>query len=332
MTDRIRGGLAALLMGLLGLLPAATGRAAPADGHCILIDSDVDLDDLRAVAMLAPTGRVAAIVVTEGLSRGQQGAGAMEEMLRRAGVTIPVIVGAAPDPARPLQLSPRFPDWRANAERLNQLLPAPLEPMEPPRQGDVASALRPHLKACNTISLLVIGPWTSFLRYAAEILERVDRIVAQGRPYPDEIGGEPDGQNCIYDRGACLAAHDLLAGRQRRFGNRVRTDWVDIPNGPEGCAAAERGVDAEGSRVFAFSPKLSWAEALIGGTGLAPLMGEILLRNPAGFAKTSLWDDLAALYLLRRDVFAQRGGHLEPCVPAATIRHMVQTAMEGGQP
>jgi hypothetical protein len=48
---------------------------------CIVIDSDADLDDFRAVAMLAPTGRVAAVVATEGIARAQEGAGGIGRKL-----------------------------------------------------------------------------------------------------------------------------------------------------------------------------------------------------------------------------------------------------------
>ena len=38
-------------------------------GRCIVIDSDADIDDMRAIATLAPKGNIAAIVVTEGIAR-----------------------------------------------------------------------------------------------------------------------------------------------------------------------------------------------------------------------------------------------------------------------
>jgi inosine-uridine nucleoside N-ribohydrolase len=316
---------------------AAARITAPHNGRCILIDSDGDLDDYRAVAMLGLTGRIVAIVMTEGISRPVQGAGAMEKVLRRVQSilpthpVIPVIPGASGNPASRGPLEPDFGKWRDNAERLNGLLPAPVAGSLPP-PADLAAALRPHVKDCVRISLLVIGPWTSFLRYAAEVLERADRIIAQGRPYPDEAGGQPDGLNCIYDRDACLTAFDLLAGRQLRAGRRLRTEWVDIPNGLQSCGTAEPGVDDMGQRLYAFRPTLDWADALAKAKGLAPEVAEMLQKNHDGWVRTALWDDLAALYLLRPDVFGVRGGHLEPCVRADIIRGMLTTALEGRRP
>lgn len=330
----------------LAAMPAAADEASKAiaaahNGRCIIIDSDGDLDDYRAVAMLALPGRVVAIVMTEGIARPVQGAGAMERVVARVrGINqergrdippIPVIPGASGNPASREPLDPDFGKWRENAERLNGLLDAPIEGSMPP-PIDIAEALRKHVEGCSRISLLVIGPWTSFLRYAAEVLEKTDRIIAQGRPYPDELGGQPNGLNCIYDRDACFTAFDLLAGRQLRAGRRLRTEWVDIPGGLQSCGTAEPGVDDKGRKVHAFSPTLEWADALAQAQGLAPVLARMLRRNPAGWTRTSLWDDLAALYLMRPEIFEMRGGHLEPCVKADVVRGMLTRAMEGETP
>lgn len=335
LTDRrgVPKGTAALALVavlLAASCPAARSPAAvepPLGGRCIVIDSDAALDDLRAVAALAPTGRVAAIVVTEGLARAAEGAGAMEILLGRGDVSVPVIPGAGPNPDRGYRPDGRLAEWRANAERLNGTLPAPVAPSASPPLGDVAAALRRHTAGCSSIALLVIGPWTSFVRYAADVLGRVDRIVAQGRPYPDEPGGEPAGFNCLYDVESCFAAYDLLVGRQRRAGPRFRADWVDIPNGPEACGAAEPGVDARGEPLYAFRPVEGWLQELERAGGMARVVAEVLRANPEGWKETSLWDDLAALYLLRSDIFVLRGGHFEPCIPAAAVRRLLAAAM-----
>jgi hypothetical protein len=322
--------LPALIVLIAGLLfvhhhPAS---AQPARHDCIVVDSDAALDDFRAVAALAPTGRIVAIVVTEGISRPEQGAVAMVAMLRRGGFTIPVLPGVAADPGRGYVPDRRLEEWRRNAESLNGMLGEPAVWAGPPL-GDLGVAIRRHTAGCAKTSLLVIGPWTSFMRYAAELIARADQIVAQGRPYPDELGGEPTGFNCLYDQTACFAAFDLLVGRQQRAGRRLRVDWVDIPSGPERCGSAEPGIDAEARPLFAFRPTREWSDALHQAGGMARVVAEMLRANPEGWQATSLWDDLAALYLLRRDVFVARGGHLEPCVPANTIRQLLMKAMAG---
>ena len=330
-THRLRSVAAALLaLGASAALPAVAAEPA-VQRNCIVIDSDGGLDDFRAVATLAPTGRIAAIVMTEGLARPTEGAAAMRAFLDRSGKSIPVLAGAAANPDRGYAADPRLGAWRTNTERLNGVLPEPAAaqsaPEAPEAPTDIGFSLRRYTASCTTISLLVIGPWTSFMRYAADVLGRIDRLVAQGRPYPDELGGEPNGFNCLYDLPACYTAHDLLMGRQLRAGRRLRADWVDIPNGPERCGEAEPGVGKNGIPIYAFSPAEAWFDPMAKAGGMASIVAEVMRNNLEGLKETSLWDDLVALYLLNRDVFVQRGGHFEPCVPSDTIRAMLTEAM-----
>ena len=294
---------------------------------CIVVDSDAGLDDYRAVSALAPTGRLSAVIVTEGISRSREGAGGMEAFLKRSGLYVPVLTGASASPRRVYVPKKDFPLWRDAAERLNGLRETVAAGSAP--SSEMLTRLADLTSKCPTISLVVIGPWTSFMGYAPELLDRIDRIVAQGRPYPDELGGEPTGFNCTFDINSCLAAHDLLVGRQKRADRKLRVNWVDIPNTAEPCGAAEPGVDSSGKRVFAFSPSADWAEELSGRGGAAAVIAAMLRANPAAWAKTSLWDDLTALFLLRPEVFAARGGHQEPCVPAAAIRDLLVEAISG---
>lgn len=297
--------------------------------RCVVIDTDAALDDYRAIAVLAPAEKIAAIVVTEGIARGPEGAAAMKEFLGRAGLSIPVLVGTTPNPQRDYHPNEQLDDWRSNAERLNGLLSSAQHPSSP--SIEVIDALRPYVRECNQLTLLVIGPWTSFMRYAPELLSKVDQIIAQGRPFPDELGGEPAGFNCVYDKDSCMAAFDLLIGRQRRTGRPLKASWVDIPNGLDVCGRAEPGMDEKGIRKFAYVPSASWARQLEQAGGLALTIAAMLRANPSGLEKTSLWDDLAALYILRPDIFGVRGGHLEPCVTAQSARDLLSTFMSRKQ-
>ena len=147
---------------------------------CIVVDSDADLDDFRAVITLAPTGQLAAIVITEGIARAHEGAGAMENLLSHAGLVVPVIVGASADRERQYTPDKNLPAWRRAAEQLNGILTNPISPSIQ-TDGDFVRTLRRLTAKCSTVSLLVIGPWTSFLRYADDLLPKVDRITVQGR-------------------------------------------------------------------------------------------------------------------------------------------------------
>jgi inosine-uridine nucleoside N-ribohydrolase len=101
----------------MGLLPHLA-KANPSP-ECVVIDSDVDLDDIRAIAVLAGSKHVVAIVTTEGISRPREGADAVEHFLGRIGADIPVIRGESPNPSRGYVAKPGLPTWRKAAEHLN---------------------------------------------------------------------------------------------------------------------------------------------------------------------------------------------------------------------
>lgn len=313
------------LLTLLSLVAIVVSPSQAAEKPCVVIDSDAGLDDYRALAVLAPNRRVAAVVTTEGLARPAEGARAMREFMKRTGLSIPVIVGASPNTKRPYQPDPRLPGWRVTSETLNGLLRTETAAAS----EDIAAALEEATAGCKKVELLVIGPWTSFLRYASRLLPKVEKIVVQGRPEPDEPEGGPAGFNCTYDHESCRTAFDLLVGRQRREGPKFRANWVDIPNGPESCGSAEPAIDQMGRPRYAFSPSESWIKVLRDSGGLAPVVADILASDPKGWAETSLWDDLAALFMLRPQLFAVRRGHLEPCLSAEVIRKLIADEMSG---
>ena len=80
---------------------AATQAAAGAtttsagSGSCSIVDTDLGLDDYRAIAALLPSRNVRAFVVTEGIAGVQNGATALSMFLASRGQTPPVIPGLA---------------------------------------------------------------------------------------------------------------------------------------------------------------------------------------------------------------------------------------------
>ena len=73
--------------------PAASSRA------CLIVDTDVGLDDYRALAIVLPRRDVRAVVVTEGISGVRNGATAVSMFLAARGETPPVLPGlASPNP------------------------------------------------------------------------------------------------------------------------------------------------------------------------------------------------------------------------------------------
>jgi hypothetical protein len=300
---------------------------------CVIVDTDAHLDDIRAIAVLAASSKkVVAIITTEGIARAKEGKIAIEQFLARIGTKIPVIAGAQPNQQRDYMADPHLSEWRETAESLNgTLLNSNLEQhfedsKEQKQAADPSSIvdeLSPLLKSCHHIELLVIGPWTSFMRYGPELLDHIDLIVAQGRPDPDELEGQPAGFNCLYDLNSCLAAYDLLVGRRLRMDRHLRANWVDIPHSPVPLGSADAGIDAMGNPVYRYSPTPAWAADLQKLGNGAAVVSEILLKNPDRWKDTSLWDDLTALYLLRPELFGNRGGHWEPQVSADTILRLL---------
>jgi inosine-uridine nucleoside N-ribohydrolase len=291
---------------------------------CVVIDTDTAFDDIRAIATLVSTGQVVAIVTTEGIARSAEGALVLSEVLGRGGLSIPIIIGAVPSPIR--GYSP--PDWlaaaRSSAETLNGTFAVDRQ-QSTPLLGNVVTDLGPLVSNCSHVKLIVIGPWTSFMLYAPQILDKVDAIVVQGRPDPDKIGGAPSttGFNCLYDKPSCFAAYDMLEGRQQRVHQTLQATWVDIPDSPVTCGPALPGIAGDGAHVCAFRPTEEWAKRLAQARGQAWVVGAILIASQDSWASTLLWDDLTALYFVQPQLFVVRGGHVEPTISADTARDML---------
>src|SRR6185295_1081120 len=138
-----------------GLLAFSAWSTAPAwaDGGgaqpCLVVDTDVGLDDFRAVAVVLPERAPQAVVVTEGIAAVPGGSTAMAMFLASAPSSAPVIRGlAAADP-------PDFdwlPDVRAGAERLNGFL-AQAVPFAS-RTQSMTHALVEATQSCDRIEVL----------------------------------------------------------------------------------------------------------------------------------------------------------------------------------
>ena len=113
----------ALAVGWVGIgVPILSADRPAADPRgCLIVDTDVGLDDYRALAEIVPQREIRAVVVTEGISSVQGGSTAISMFLASRGHLPPVIPGLA-SPAPPAY------DWlpavRAGAERMNNFLHA----------------------------------------------------------------------------------------------------------------------------------------------------------------------------------------------------------------
>jgi hypothetical protein len=292
----------ALVMGGMGLgIPTLTADEPAADepdGHqqaCLIVDTDVGLDDYRAVATLLPARDVRAVVVTEGIAGVQRGSTAVSMFLASRGATPPVVPGLA-------SAMPPAYDWlpaaRAGAERMNNFLHAAVPFGRSPDRltRDVGAAVR----GCVRVDVLVLGPWTSYLRYASALGSNV-HVVASGRPL---VENNPDNFNCEYDLAACRSAVTVL-------GYARSVVFVDLP--PVG---ADLTYDPTEAMVAQFEQ-----------AGMPGLLRAALQVDPSQWLGTRLWDDAAALYLLAPGKFEPVGRHVEPAVSEEVFRALLIKAV-----
>ncbi|MFI7675979.1 hypothetical protein [Actinophytocola sp. NPDC049390] len=280
-----------LLTAVLALVWAGLGVAAPAaePKSCLVVDTDVGVDDYRALAVVAPARDVRAVVVTEGISGVPNGATAVSMFLAGRGVSPPVLPGmASPNP-------PAY-DWlppvRAAAERMNNFLGAAVPASGEPDR--LAAGVRAAVRGCGRVDVLVLGPWTSYPAYASALGGHT-RVLASGRSFAEN---NPDNFNCEYDLAACRTAPREAV-------------YVDLPATP------------------AYEPTPDMV-ARLDGAGLPGLLKAVLRADPSQWQGTRLWDDTAALALVRPSVFAPAGGHLEPAVDEDDLRDLLVDAVNRG--
>ncbi len=284
-----------LAMGWVGIgVPTlAADRPAADQRACLIVDTDVGLDDYRALAVLLPAREVRAVVVTEGISAVPGGATAVSMFLASRGDMPPVFAGLASE--RP----PAY-DWlpavRAGAERMNDFLHTAVPFGGSPDR--LTRDIRAAVLGCGAVDVLVLGPWTSYVRYAAALGPNV-HVVASGRSFAEN---NPDNFNCEYDLSACRAA-TLSSGLDAVF--------VDLPP-----AGAEPTYDPTEAMV-----------ARIDQAGMPGLLRAALRVDPTQWLGTRLWDDAAALYLIAPKKFAPQGRHVEPAVPEGEFRDLVINAI-----
>jgi inosine-uridine nucleoside N-ribohydrolase len=265
---------------------------------CLIVDTDVGVDDYRALATFLPKRDLRAVVVTEGISGVQGGSTAVSMFLASRSDTPPVIPGLA-------SATPPAYDWlpaaRAGAERMNNYLHSAVPfGVSPDRlKSDVSSAVR----GCGRVDVLVLGPWTSYLRYVSALGADV-RVVASGRSFAEN---NPDNFNCEYDLQACRTAATVLRSARSVV-------FVDLP--PAGADPTDPTYDPTEAMVARFEQ-----------AGMPGLLRTALQVDPSQWLGTRLWDDAAALYLIAPGAFERNGGHVEPAVSEDTFRNLLINAI-----
>ena len=256
--------LAALAVPMSPSVRADAGERRPPP---LIIDTDMGLDDARALLALLSSGggRIAGVVVTEGSASRRNGFDNLSSFLDAArGHRIPVFEGAP--------LPGEAPPWRETANSLGGV-PIGKSAAAPRAAGDLA-ALRERLAASGSgICYLALGPLGS----AAEILsDPAARAAVDTVWIPARVSGaEVSGWNLSIDAPS--------AERVMRSARRVVL--IDV------SAAARIGMPALFSSFEGRAPAGSWIESSLDAPG-------------ARGAHAFLHDELAAAAIARTALIA----------------------------
>lgn len=228
-------------------------------GRCVIIDNDLEIDDFMSIPLVMSNARVVAIVQTEGVSLPGQAAPVVDQVFNhgpdrgRSIPKVPVIVGGSQAQSPDLSRWPWLPFSRSMLSVGNGLLESAPTPW--PSDAQYPETVVAAVKGCRSVSVLVLGPYSSLVNYLPLIASKVDRVVAAVIRL--------DKFNCKYDLAACQAAQPMLGG--------MNTFFVDIPSNAS-CANTPTPPPT------CYSPDFTMVDGLIR-RGRAGRMREALLNN-----------------------------------------------------
>jgi hypothetical protein len=174
----------------------------------------------------------------------------------------------------------------------------------PNGEDELGEAVARAVRDCPAVGLVAIGPWTSVVAYHSWIADRLKFVLVQGRSPDDPADPDWDRVNCRFDAASCRAALDGL--RHLAFA------WVDLPAG-----GSAYPLDTDLVTRFTATPS---ARAL-----------RSVMQAEAQWQVQQLWDDSAALFLLRPDAFRRVGQHYEPAVSPAEMRKVFGSLIDGSR-
>jgi len=239
----------------------------------LIIDTDMALDDIRAVSLVLGNGGydVAGIICSEGSASVETGCRNMKKILSFFGrEDIEVIAGK--------ETGTEAPGWRRITEGIE--IPGGNESGGRPVSPFDAAALTKKIKAVSgKITYLCLGPLTnlaSVLRYDPKVREKIDRIIFYG-PAPDSAkkdfnySFDSPSADVVYSSGIPMTIVDLSTAEPICF------DEDDM------------------NKIGNYS---SYAARLIRATHSSEPIKELITAK-----HLKLWDDIAAIYLLKPALF-----------------------------
>ena len=169
---------------------------------------------------------------------------------------------------------------------------------------DYPQKLAAAVADCDSVSILVIGTYTSFINYFPLIEEKVDRVVIMGQPINDNSSTPGrESFNCKFDFAACQKAMTLLAGKPAFF--------IDVPRFEE-C----RGATATAPHCY--SPDY----AMVAGDGKTQGLKD---EGMPGRLKKALLNDIAC------QSFYPPEDRSKPCTSKSTWEPAAVAAGLGGE-
>lgn len=342
---RRSAGLCVLLL-TMALVACADRPLVPAPTEaCVVIDNDYDIDDMMALPMVVANKSVAAVVQSEGYSLPEVSAPAVARLINAPsafanGRAVPVIVGSRASQPVDLAKWPWLTFFRNMMASSNGFLPSPPVPAQPDPEYPVK--VQQTVSHCQSVSVLIVGTYSSFVNYSPMIRHKIDKVVIMGKPMARHARPrDKQSFNCAYDLQACREAMVQLQGLSAFFVDIPRVEGCDGPAPPlASCYSPTldmvQGQDGQGGLLDEGLPG-RLKKALINDfdchavftPGMPAVPGTActsrstwvpteVMAGPGG--KMLFWDQTAALFLLYPDLFAlntesavnQFPGHFEP--------------------
>lgn len=318
-------------------------------GSCVLIDNDYDIDDMMAIPLVIGNKYVAAIVQSEGYTLPEDGAAAIQKLVNElpdqpTQRKIPIIVGAKQG-VNGRDLDPKWtwiPFFRSMMKVSNGLWTNP----PTPASNDPAylKKIVDSVSNCQSVSVLIIGTYTSFINYIDLIRNKVDKVVIMGQPIKDNSATmDKESFNCNYDLAACQASMSKLVGLNSYFVDIPRLEICHTNSSDPNCYSPNYQMVAGGKNLPGLNegglPK-QLRQALINktpcswpaGSNMPAIPGtrcssestwvpEVVKAGPGG--EMLFWDQSAALFLLHPEKFSLYyppdnpslgGKHYEPTI------------------
>ncbi len=309
-----------LMWGMSSVDAQQNSIGSPRTVTCTLIDTDYDIDDMMAIPLVIGNRYVAAIITTEGYTLPAAGADALSRLIEDPYQRqIPVITGASSNVSEDTIINvwkkPYILDYRKMMNKSFALLGTELHPAVPANY-DFNKKLNNALAPCNSVEVLILGPFTSFVQYSRFLRAKINKVVISGVPYTGDTTQQPGdiSFNCEYDIVSCRSSFYLRLWRAKYFFVDVkRTPWDKTPIGhaSDVFGPTYAMVTALGEKGLPYALKRALIGIIYNGSLGGSVAGVYYWAIDGYFragGKSLLWDQSAAMFLLHSNLYVMVGG------------------------